>query len=63
MSNEYIRFVPEDGCPYSDVVVVDGELVSGQEITIKLSEKKVNFFWPEYLDYHLTEKTLAQTQV
>ena len=27
MSNEYIRFVPEDGCPYSDVVVVDGEFL------------------------------------
>ena len=27
MANEYIRFVPEDGCPYSDVVVVDGEFL------------------------------------
>ena len=45
------------------VVVVDGELVSGEEITIKLSDKKVNFFWPEYLDYHLAEKTPAQAQV
>jgi diacylglycerol kinase family enzyme len=56
---QQVTFSAEDGM----VVVVDGELVSGQEITIKLSEKKVNFFWPEYLDYHLTEKTLAQTQV
>ena len=27
MANEYIRFGPEDGCPYSDVVVVDGEFL------------------------------------
>ena len=54
-----VTFSAEDGM----VVVVDGELVSGQEITIKLSDKKVNFFWPEYLDYHLPEKTAAQAQI
>jgi len=39
--------------PEEIVAVVDGEIVSGHEFSIGLSEKKVNFFWPEYLDYHL----------
>lgn len=56
---DQVTFSAEDGM----VVIVDGELVSGKEIAIRLSDKKVNFFWPEYLDYHLPEKTAAQAQV
>lgn len=33
--------------------VVDGETVKSKEFTIKLSEKKINFFYPEYLDYRI----------
>lgn len=33
--------------------VVDGEVMRAREFIIKLSEKKVNFFWPAYMDYHV----------
>ena len=33
------------------VAVVDGEPVRAKELVIRLSEKKVNFFYPEGLDY------------
>ena len=63
----YLHHVCGDQVAFSSeeeiVAVVDGEIVAGQEFTIKLSEKKVNFFWPEYLDYHLTEKTAVQAQI
>ncbi len=37
----------------SDVVtVVDGEVMRAPEFTVKLSEKKVNFFYPQGADYH-----------
>jgi len=35
------------------VVCVDGEIMRARAFVIKLSEKKINFFWPEYLDYHV----------
>ncbi len=35
------------------VVVVDGELVRGNDFHVKLSEHKVNFFYPDYLDYKI----------
>lgn len=33
------------------VACVDGEIMRDTAFTVKLSDKKVNFFWPEYLDY------------
>ena len=33
------------------VAVVDGEALRARELTIGLSEKKVNFFYPAGLDY------------
>ncbi len=35
------------------VAVVDGEPVRGEELNIRLSEKKVNFFYPADMDYGL----------
>lgn len=31
--------------------VVDGEIMKSRSFTVRLSEKKVSFFYPEYLDY------------
>ncbi len=42
--------------PRELVAVVDGEVMRGQEFSIGLSEKKINFFWPGYLDYRLTKR-------
>lgn len=38
------------------VVCVDGEIMYGHEFTIRLSEKKVNFFYPADLSYEMVEK-------
>ena len=35
------------------VACVDGEIMRAREFVVKLSDKKVNFFWPGYLDYHV----------
>ena len=37
------------------VTVIDGEVFHGSDFTVKLSEKKVNFFYPAGADYHLPE--------
>lgn len=37
------------------VAVVDGETVRGNTFSIGLSDRKVNFFWPEHLDYQVRE--------
>ena len=37
------------------VTVIDGEVFHGTDFTVKLSEKKVNFFYPAGADYHLVE--------
>ena len=34
-----------------NVTVVDGEVVPGREFTVRLSEKKLNFFYPATADY------------
>ena len=33
------------------VACVDGEILQGRELNIRLSEKKVNFFYPEGMSY------------
>lgn len=33
------------------VAAVDGEVIRAREFTIRLSEKKINFFWPTHLSY------------
>ena len=38
-----------------NVTLVDGEVVPGREFTVRLSEKKVNFFYPAYADYGVEE--------
>lgn len=43
------------------VTVIDGEVFHGTDFTVKLSEKKVNFFYPARADYHLEGKSAAQT--
>jgi len=62
----YLRYYKGDRVTFSDdddiVAVVDGELMYGREFTIKLSEKKVNFFWPEHLDYHLEKSVATQAK-
>lgn len=37
--------------PQSSTVVVDGEIMEGKEFTLRLSEKKVNFFYPQGASY------------
>lgn len=37
--------------PEEIVTVVDGEVLRGPSFTVRLSEKKVNFFYPAYVDY------------
>ena len=37
-------------------VVVDGEVMVDTSFTVRLSEKKVNFFFPEGSDYRIKEK-------
>ena len=55
--SQYIHDFHGDRITFSSpdeiVAVVDGEIVRGHEFSIGLSDKKVNFFWPEYLDYHI----------
>ena len=63
---DYLHYYKGNSVTFSDdkdmVAVVDGELIYGREFTIKLSEKKVNFFWPEHLDYHLGKELAAQAR-
>ena len=37
--------------PQEIVTVVDGEVMRGNQFIIRLSEKKVNFFYPSYVNY------------
>ena len=54
---EYIRHWHGDRIEFSSeeeiVACVDGEIMRDTSFTVKLSEKKINFFWPGYLDYHV----------
>lgn len=43
--------------------VVDGETMRGNRFTIGLSEKRINFFWPACLDYHLPASNVEKEQV
>ena len=40
------------------VTVVDGEVMRDQEFRIGLSDKKINFFYPESLDYRLSPEVV-----
>ena len=42
-----------------NVTVVDGEVVPGREFTVRLSEKKLNFFYPAGADYGVKISTPA----
>ena len=35
------------------VTCIDGEIVRSREFVVKLADKKINFFWPEGLDYRI----------
>ncbi len=48
-----ITFSSED----ETVVVVDGEVMRGRRFTVQLDPRKVNFFYPDYLDYHVEIST------
>ena len=37
-------------------VVVDGEVMVDTSFTVRLSEKKINFFFPEGCDYRMEKK-------
>ena len=54
---ELIRHWHGDSIEFSSeeeiVACVDGEIMRDTCFTVRLSEKKVNFFWPAYLDYHV----------
>lgn len=41
--------------------VVDGEVLTGKDFTVRLSEKKVNFFYPACADYGVKISTLTAT--
>ena len=41
------------------VTVVDGEVLTGKDFTVRLSEKKVNFFYPARADYGVKISTPA----
>ena len=43
------------------VTVVDGEVLRGKEFTVRLSEKKVNFFYPAQASYQVKDSTAAGT--
>ena len=45
-----------------NVTVVDGEVVPGTEFTVRISEKKVNFFYPACADYQVKWKGQVSTQ-
>ena len=47
--------------PQELVVVVDGETMRGHSFTVRLSEHKVNFFYPADLTYHASVSTQAVT--
>jgi len=42
-----------------NVTVIDGEVLTGREFTVRLSEKKVNFFYPVGADYGVKVSTPA----
>ena len=44
-----------------NVTVVDGEVVPGREFTVRLSEKKLNFFYPVGADYGVKVSTPAES--
>lgn len=44
-----------------NVTLVDGEVVPGREFTVRLSEKKVNFFYPAHADYGVKISTPGAT--
>ena len=44
-----------------NVTLIDGEVVPGREFTVRLSEKKVNFFYPARADYGVKISTPAAT--
>ena len=44
-----------------NVTLIDGEVVPGREFTVRLSEKKVNFFYPARADYGVKVSTPAET--
>lgn len=54
---ELIRHWHGDSIEFSSeeeiVACVDGEIMRDTSFTVRLSEKKINFFWPGYLDYHV----------
>ncbi len=41
------------------VTVVDGEVMRSEDFHIRLSEKKINFFYPSTVDYRLSDETIA----
>jgi len=43
------------------VTVVDGEVLTGHDFTVRLSEKKINFFYPAGADYGVKISTPAAT--
>lgn len=55
---ELIRHFHGSGISYSSpeeiVTVVDGEVMRGNSFCVRLSEKKVNFFYPSSVDYRAT---------
>lgn len=48
-------------CGEDNVTVIDGEVVPGREFTVRLSEKKVNFFYPAHANYGVKVSTPAAT--
>ena len=45
--------------PQEIVTVVDGEVMRAEEFCIRLSEKKINFFYPSTVNYILSDETIA----
>ena len=44
-----------------NVTVVDGEVIPGSEFTVRIADRKINFFYPAYADYGVKEGTVIST--
>ena len=62
---DLIRAWHGDGLSFSAeeemVVVVDGEVMRGREFTVRRADKKLNFFWPQGVEFPTPAGAMAET--
>lgn len=56
LTKDYHGQMVKLSAPKQITVVVDGEVMYGDDFTIKLSNKKINFFYPDYVSYQVENK-------